>query len=45
VVIPPNAFQVLGLKEGDLVRVTVEKYSSLSELKTTGENKDASSSK
>ena len=25
VVIPPNVFEVMGLKEGDKVRVTVEK--------------------
>jgi bifunctional DNA-binding transcriptional regulator/antitoxin component of YhaV-PrlF toxin-antitoxin module len=29
VVIPPNVFKVMGLKEGDQVRVTVELVSSV----------------
>jgi len=36
VVIPPNAFQVLGLKEGDMVRVTIEKI-TLDGKKAIGE--------
>lgn len=39
VVIPPNVFKVVGLKEGDQVRVTVELVSSV--LSSEGKQNDA----
>ncbi len=39
VVIPPNAFDVMGLKEGDKVRVTIEKLDSSVHLVEKEKNK------